>query len=117
MRGLDFLVFYGVVISFTLCGCWCWRIRWDSPTDAPLPPIPKAPDPYAVAYLRGGEREVARLAIFHLLQHGFLGLTEPAAGLRKIAQSSKSSAEPPDDPWERRVLAYCSRPRLPSAML
>ncbi|NJM54287.1 MAG: TIGR04222 domain-containing membrane protein [Blastocatellia bacterium] len=41
----------------------------------PIPLIPQSPDPYEIAYLRGGENELARSLIFSLSQKGFLQIT------------------------------------------
>lgn len=72
MYGPDFLLFYAFVIGITLVICWC-NVRYlDPPTQVALPLIPTKPDPYEIAYLRGGENEVTRLAIFDLIQRGYL---------------------------------------------
>ena len=41
-----------------------------------LPLIPQKLDPYEIAYLRGGQNEVARVAIASLVQRGVLKITE-----------------------------------------
>lgn len=76
MYGPSFLFFYGCIIAATLAMCW-WRLRAADPT-ADLPPLPLRanPDPYEIAYLRGGENEVTRLAIFDLIQRGYLKASE-----------------------------------------
>ncbi len=76
MYGPTFLFFYGCVIAATLITSW-WKIRVADPT-ADLPPLPLRanPDPYEIAYLRGGENEVTRLAIFDLIQRGYLKVSE-----------------------------------------
>jgi hypothetical protein len=72
MYGPHFLLFYGGVIVLTLVVCW-WRLHQSDPT-ALLPPlqVPSDPDPYEIAYLRGGEHEVTRVVIFNLIQQGYL---------------------------------------------
>lgn len=76
MYGPHFLVFYGTMIAFTLAICWWWV--WQSDTSEHLPPLelPRQVDPYAVAYLRGGKNEVIRLAIFDLIQNGYLEVVD-----------------------------------------
>ncbi len=41
-----------------------------------IPPVPETPDPYRIAYLRGGEGEVMRLTLFDLVRRGHLEMTE-----------------------------------------
>lgn len=76
MYGPDFLFLYSCVIVATLVGCR-WRLRSIDPT-ADLTPLPLGanPDPYEIAYLRAGENEVARVAIFDLIQRGYVQVTE-----------------------------------------
>jgi len=76
MPGPHFLVLYGIVIAVTLLGCWLWVRTRDASQSLPLPKIPTKPDPFKVAFLRGGENEVTRLVIFGLLQRGYLKLAE-----------------------------------------
>ncbi len=76
MPGPEFLFFYAVVAAGILLACW-WRMRRADPTAALPPlPVPSRPDPYEVAYLRGNDSEVTRLALFSLLEQGFLRVTE-----------------------------------------
>jgi len=116
MPGPQFLVLYAVVMAATLSALWWWRRYWEPPMDSGLPPIPKDPDPYAMAYLRGQEREVARLAVFRLMQQGYLELTVAESFVR-IAKSGDPPGEPPAMAMERRVLQYFSNPREPHAIL
>ena len=39
-------------------------------------PIPTKPDPYEIAFLRGGENEVTRLLAFDLINRGYLRVAE-----------------------------------------
>ena len=68
MKGVDFLVVYIAIIAGGLILGWKY-IRNADPTadELPLPP-PLNPDPYEVAYLRGGIQEVIRLTVFRLIQ-------------------------------------------------
>ena len=76
MYGPDFLILYGCVIAVTLLGClWVVRSR-DRTKDLPPLRTAKAPDPYEIAYLRGGENELTRLVIFGLIQRGYLEVIE-----------------------------------------
>jgi uncharacterized protein (TIGR04222 family) len=113
MPGPMFLLLYGTVILTTFVGCMLWRSFWEPRSDADLPPIPKAPDPYAIAFLRGGENEVARLAVFHLLQQGYLEMPESVLK-RKIARSPDAPEKRPESSIERLVLLHFSTPRYPN---
>jgi uncharacterized protein (TIGR04222 family) len=76
MPGPQFLFFYGLVIAATIVGCW-WKLRMSDPTaDMPSLPLSANPDPYEIAYMRGGDNEVIRLTIFNLIQRGYLRVSE-----------------------------------------
>lgn len=72
MHGPQFLGFYAAVIVTTLGLLWFFSRRVDATTGQPVPPVPTEPDPYAIAYLRGGLGEVARVAVFELLQREYI---------------------------------------------
>lgn len=116
MPGPTFLVLYAVVISATLSALWWWRRYWQPPTDSGLPPIPKDPDPYAMAYLRGQEREVAKLAVFRLMQQGYLESRVDESSVQ-IIESGDPPRRPPAMAMERRVRQHFSIPREPHAIL
>ena len=84
MYGPHFLVLYGLVILVTLAGCW-WACR--EPRADSLPPVPSKPDPYEIAYLRGGEAEVTKLIALDLIQRGYL---ETGAGDRQLGQAGNA---------------------------
>lgn len=70
MYGPYFLVLYTIAIGTVIVGSR-WLIRQSDETrHEPTPPVPETPDPYLVAWLRGNTNEVARLALFDLLQQG-----------------------------------------------
>src|SRR5262249_28454252 len=94
MIGPDFLLFYACVIAITL-GICRWRVDWQDPTAGQTPPrLPTDPDPYEVAYLRGGENEVTRLAVFGLIQRGYLEIGAEtrqrgqSRGVQRVTQAS-----------------------------
>lgn len=72
LYGPHFLALYAGVILVTLLLCGILRSFTDPTSGVPLPRIPAEPDPYEIAYLRGGTAELARAVIFHLLQDGYL---------------------------------------------
>jgi uncharacterized protein (TIGR04222 family) len=117
MPGPQFLVFYGMAIFFTLAVCWI-RTRGRDATDRlPPPSIPRDIDPYEVAYLRGGENEVVRVAIFSLMQRGYLQVAEEKSLFRTGADRQTIAREPrhPDphhlSPMEREVFDWFESPR------
>lgn len=70
MYGPYFLALYTIAIGTVIVGSR-WLIRQgDETRHEPTPPVPETPDPYLVAWLRGNTNEVARLALFDLLQQG-----------------------------------------------
>ena len=73
MSGVDFLLFYGCIITITLLTCW--KLVKDPTKNQPLPLIPHKLDAYEIAYLRSGVSEVAKVVIFNLIQSGYLQLT------------------------------------------
>lgn len=89
MPGPTFLGLYAVVIVITLIGAWL-VIRSD-PDDGLEPLVPAYPDPYEVAYLRGGEPEVGRLAVIDLTDSGYLreSKVKGRGGKSRLKASSK----------------------------
>jgi uncharacterized protein (TIGR04222 family) len=121
LSGPEFLVLYGVVIAATLLWCW-WQVRASDPTTGQAPPTVPAtpPDPYEIAYLRGGENEVTRVAVFSLLQREYLHAVPVRRGLfgrRGTQQLEHAPKQPPQSaltPIERRVFEWFSWPRNPA---
>lgn len=75
MPGPIFLVLYGSVIFFSAIAFYLFKTTLDWTDKQPSPIIPHQPDPFEIAYLRGGENELARSVIFSLTQKGFLKIT------------------------------------------
>jgi hypothetical protein len=70
------LIFYSLAIAAVILACY-QSIRSADRTRRMEPPaIPDRLDPYELAYLRGGEAEVTRIAIRSLVQRGLLQITE-----------------------------------------
>lgn len=67
-----FLILYGAAIAFSVAAFQIVKKQFDTTAQMPLPPVPTNPDVYEIAYLRGGENELARSVIFALTQKGFL---------------------------------------------
>lgn len=68
MYGPYFLVLYSFFIVSTIVVYRVLKKRLDRTAHFSLPPIPQNPDPFEIAYLRGGANELARAVIFSLNQ-------------------------------------------------
>ncbi|HEY0079812.1 MAG TPA: TIGR04222 domain-containing membrane protein [Pyrinomonadaceae bacterium] len=110
MYGPYFLLFYAVVILLVVVSAWLVLRAQDWTARMPLPPVPAEPDPYEIAYLRGGEMEVAETAIFSLMQRGYLQATERPDGtsFERTPEAAEAGRLPQ---LERRVLEWFSTPR------
>jgi uncharacterized protein (TIGR04222 family) len=76
MYGPYFLLFYAMSIVVLVVACYQSVRSLDRTRNLEPPKIPTKLDPYEIAYLRGGENEVARVAIASLIQRGLLQDTE-----------------------------------------
>jgi uncharacterized protein (TIGR04222 family) len=72
MPGPAFLVLYGITILFSALIFYFFKSGLDWTAKQPTPLIPQSPDPFEIAYLRGGENEFARAVVFTLTRKGFL---------------------------------------------
>lgn len=70
MYGPYFLALYGVVIVLITIAAVIFRRTLDRTGAMPTPAIPAEVDPFEIAYLRGGENEMARAVIFALMHKG-----------------------------------------------
>ena len=115
MYGPDFLVVYGGIIAVTLAFCWWWMQRADTTGELPPLPVPKDPDAYTIAFLRGGVNEVVRLAILELCQNGYLELIEEKSSLSTKQQKLAQKENYPDpqllSPTARKIFDGFSLPR------
>lgn len=69
--GPAFLLYYGVAIA-AIVAVAIWTARRDASIGLPPMDLPTKPDPYDIAYLRGGEMEVMKVVIVDLIRLGFL---------------------------------------------
>jgi uncharacterized protein (TIGR04222 family) len=110
LHGLDFLVFYAIAITATLILSQHFGRGRDDDRRPPI--ISATPDPYEIAYLRGGAFEVARLAMFDLLQRGLLQRTakkpNPLSQTDLAAQQTGGLRPPLAS-----VLSFFSTPKQP----
>jgi len=75
MYGPYFLVFYILFIISTVIGYRLLKSRLDKTAHFAVPPIPHNPDPFEIAFLRGGANELARVVVFSLAQKELLKFT------------------------------------------
>ena len=96
LNGWAFLVLYLVVIVATLT--WFYYQTCDlGESDRPPPMIPEHPDPYEIAYLRSGARELVRVVVLSLIQRGYLEhQTEPHGFLGRERDFIARPPSPPD---------------------
>ena len=72
MSGNNFIFLYIIFIGLTLLLCK-WQVRQADPTrHLQSQKIPEEPDPYEIAYLRGGTEEVIKIVVLNLLQREYL---------------------------------------------
>ena len=70
------LLFYVMAITAVSLACYRSVRSADWTRHMEPPEIPTRPDPYELAYLRGGETEVTRIAIGSLVERGLLKIIE-----------------------------------------
>ena len=61
MPGPVFLLFYAIVVIITCMLAVIYKRHIQPKVDTNLIKVPNTPDPYEIAYLRGGHKEVLRL--------------------------------------------------------
>jgi len=69
LPGPQFLLFYIIFAGLVILGLVFWRRRAESSASTPRIDLS---DPYLIAYLRGGEKEVLRVATVTLIDRGLL---------------------------------------------
>jgi uncharacterized protein (TIGR04222 family) len=90
MSGSTFLaLFFGVTIASIVVFSVLKR-SFDWTSKMPIPNIPHDIDPFEIAYLRGGENELARSVVFSLTKKGFLEITNEA----KTSFISQTKSQP-----------------------
>lgn len=86
LTGSQFLGFYAVVAGIVLAVSWWWKWASDPTAGEAVPPVPQEVDPYELAYLRGGENELARVVIVNLTDRGYLRRFKEDGGELQIHQ-------------------------------
>jgi uncharacterized protein (TIGR04222 family) len=112
MYGPLFLLVYAVLIGFLIFAHHARKKSLDWTSKLPPLQIPANPDPYEIAYLRGGENEVARSVIFSLTQRGYLIHTKDFIKNESLFQRAETI---PDirflTPMEKKVLYFFASPK------
>lgn len=83
LYGPYFLVFYALAIAAVIVACYRSVRSVDRTEGLEIPRIPAKLDPYEIAYLRGGENEIVRVAVASLIQRGLLRVVEEKTWLSK----------------------------------
>lgn len=117
----SFLLLYaaGTVIGLISGSFWIWLCDGTRDDDLPDDSL-SPPDPYEVAYLRGGASNVTRLVVFDLTKQGKLELVSPRRrfGLFASAKKLRRSATPGDlsslTAIQRAAWNWLSAPQVPA---
>jgi uncharacterized protein (TIGR04222 family) len=113
LSGPPFLALYSVSALLLLGGYWLYRqSRSGVREQARISAL--TDDPYKIAYLRGGDVEMVRLAIVNLVDRGLLGPGRAGGTLRT---RSKASADTLRGPLDRALLAAFATDSLPGNAL
>ena len=117
MPGPYFLMLQFAVIVVLVSEAYWTKFRSDPTREVEPPPVPNKPDPYAIAYLRGGTEELARMVVFSLIQRGALRLQPPKKRPISISLSQKIEQAPDaafrlsKNPIERTAFDFFRIPR------
>ena len=86
MDGISFLVLFIVFIVITLAVLAVAKSNIDKTDRMPIPAIPPEIDPFEIAFLRGGENELARSVVFSLVQKGLVEIvnSEKSGIIRRV---------------------------------
>jgi uncharacterized protein (TIGR04222 family) len=113
LSGPPFLVLYSVSALLLLIGYWLYRqSRGGGREQARISEL--TDDPYKIAYLRGGDFEMVRLAIVNLVDRGLLGRGSISGTLKT---RDKVSAKTLRRPLDRALLAAFAADSLPGTAL
>lgn len=101
LPGPQFLLFYIMFAGLVIAGLVFWRRRAESLASTPRIDLS---DPYLIAYLRGGEKEVLRVATVTLIDRGLL-----VRSGRQIQRAENASPDSVRIPVEQALLKKYSR--------
>ena len=105
MEGPRFLLLYATVILTTLAAAYI-AIRSGSGGDRVDPLVPASPDPYEMAYLRGGDVEVAKLTLIELARRGYVQEKQTGSRRSKAVhlRQKKSHPDPANLPAPQKAI-------------
>ncbi len=101
LRGPGFLAFYAVLSVCVLGWSW-WRVRGRESGQSPRLSDLTA-DPYRIAFLRGGEVELVRVAIFNLVDRGLLDCKRGKLGVTRADAAALLRR-----PLDRAIISACA---------
>ena len=96
LYGPYFLILYGLLTVAAITGYRVLRNRLDRTEQFGIPPIPNNPDAFEIAYLRGGENELARTVVFSLAQKNLL---------KFVNDDKTQQIQPTGESFDRRSLS------------
>lgn len=103
----SFLLAYLTVLALMITMTWGLALVADKTGSENTPQVPTSPDPYEIAYLRGGPEEILRLVLFDLANRGYATLTTEESVFNKTYWLMPNEQAPPTSyltPLERHVL-------------
>lgn len=113
ISGPALLVGYVLLVAATLLFLRWKLAQLDRTDELPISDVPSEPDPYELAYLRGGIREVARLAMLSLVERGYLHVDRSDRGKARLEQVRPRPDLAVLGRIERRVYEHCWKGRTP----
>lgn len=113
MAGPPFLILYATLWLFAFWLCRHSRRSRDQSGELPALQVPSNPDPYKIAYLRGGVPEVIRLATLDLMDRGLLKeQSKWFSGVKLVATDAKLPGA--DEPILRELAEFYRSPQPPT---
>ena len=85
---------FAILIVIVAAICWRRKRTQDSSTELPPLDVPDQIDPYDIAYLRGGENELARVLIVRLIERKYLRIVAPASKWLKASPPVEIQQDP-----------------------
>src|SRR5262245_55328080 len=94
--GLEFLALFAILIGVVALVCLCRKRSRDTSGELLPMPLPTTPRPCDIAYVRGGENDLALVLIVSLTERNYLKVTAPGSGWWKSQdQYIERAAKPP----------------------
>jgi uncharacterized protein (TIGR04222 family) len=121
MPGPLFLMLYAGLMALIFGESFFKNRRADRSRELGPMPIPTKPDPYEIAYLRGGHNEVTRLVVLDLMSRGYLRVDERTGAITRKAETriGQDPTHPEVDrlsPMEATAFLYFATSRKPEVL-